>query len=72
MNKYKHFEQIFLKILNIHAPTKQKLLRVNYVPYITKALRKVIMKRFEPRSKHVKNKISENLKSYKKTKKLLQ
>ena len=62
INEYKHFEQIFLEILNIHAPIKKKLLRANHVPYMTKA----IMKRSELESKYVKNKTSENLKSYKK------
>ena len=44
INEYKHFEQIFLEILNIHAPIKKKLLRANHVPYMTKTLRKVIRK----------------------------
>ena len=66
INEYKHFEQIFLEILNVHAPIKKKLLRANHVPYMTKALRKAIMKRSELESKCVKNKTSENLKSYKK------
>ena len=66
INEYKHFEQIFLEILNIHAPIKKKLLRANHVPYMTKALRKAIMKRSELESKYVKNKTSANLKSYKK------
>ena len=47
INEYNHFEQIFLEILNIHAPIKKKLLRANHVPYMTKALRKAIMKRSE-------------------------
>ena len=59
INEYKHFEQIFLEILNIHAPIKKKLLRANHV-------RKAIMKRSELESKYVRNKISENSKSYKK------
>ena len=66
INKYKHFEQIFLEVLNAHAPIKRKLLRANHVPYMTKALRKAIMKRSELESKYVKNKTNENLKSYKK------
>ena len=66
INEYKHFERIFLEILNIHAPIKKKLLRANHVPYMTKALRKLIMKRSELESKYVKNKTNENLKSYKK------
>ena len=50
----------------MHAPIKRKLLRANHVPYLTKALRKAIMKRSELESKYVKNKTNENLKSYKK------
>ena len=42
------------------------MLRANHVPYMTKALRKAIMKRSELESKYVKNKTSENLRSYKK------
>ena len=42
------------------------MLRANHVPYMTKALRKAIMKRSEPENKHVKINTNENLKSYKK------
>ena len=71
INEYKHFEQIFLETLNVHAPIKKKLLRANHVPYMTKALRKAIMKRSELESKYVKNKTNENFKSLIKTKKFL-
>ena len=63
INEYKHFEQIFLEVLNTHAPIKRKLLRANHVPYMTKALRKAIMKRSKLESKYVKNKANENFKS---------
>ena len=66
INEYKHFKQIFLEILNIHTPIKKKLLRANHVPYMAKALRKAIMKRFELESKYVESKTSENLRSHKK------
>ena len=36
INEYKHFEQIFLEVLNTHAPIKRKILRANHVPYMTK------------------------------------
>ena len=36
INEYKHFEQIFLEVLNTHAPIKRKLVRANHVPYMTK------------------------------------
>ena len=65
INEYKQFEQIFLEILNIRAPIKKKLFRADHVPYMTKALRKGIMKRSELESNYVKNNTNENLKSYK-------
>ena len=67
INAYKQFEQIFLEILNIHAPIKKKLFRANHVPYMTKvALRKAIIKRSDLERKYVKNKTGENSKSYRK------
>ena len=69
MNEYKHFEQIFLQVLNTHVPIERKLFRANHAPYMTKALRKAIMKRSEFESKYVKYKANENLKSYKKQRK---
>ena len=66
INEYKHFTQIFLETLNIHAPIKKKLLRASNVPYMTKVLRKRVMKGSGFESKYVKNKTNENLKSYKK------
>ena len=38
-------DEQFLKVLNIHSPLKRKLLRANYAPYISKTLRKFIMRR---------------------------
>ena len=40
--------------MNTHAPIKKKLLRVNHVPYMTKALLKAIMKRSKLENKYVK------------------
>ena len=45
IKSYGLFENAFLETLNKHAPIKKKMLRANHAPYITKALRKVIMKR---------------------------
>ena len=42
---YTSFEKNFLGVLNKHALIKKKLLRANHAPYVTKALRKTIMKR---------------------------
>ena len=42
---YTSFEENFLGVLNKRAPLKKKVLRANHAPYVTKALRKAIMKR---------------------------
>ena len=42
---YSSFEENFLGVLNKHAPLKKKVLRANHAPYVTKALKKAIMKR---------------------------
>ena len=48
------FEDTFMKTLNRHAPMKKKFVRANEVRYLTKALRKGIMKRSELKSKYLK------------------
>ena len=40
INEYKHFQKIFLEVLNTDAPIKR-----NHVHYMTKSLRKAIMKK---------------------------
>ena len=65
---YYHFELTFLKVLEEHAPMKKKVLRANDKPYMTKALRKAIMRRSTLKSKFLKNKSDENLKAFKKQK----
>ena len=39
------FSSIFSEILNLHAPLKQKMIRGNHKPFISKSLRKEMMKR---------------------------
>ena len=55
INDYKSFETVFLSILEKHAPMKKKVIRANHVPYMTKNLRKAIMKRSQLASKYRKN-----------------
>ena len=43
-----------LKVLNKHVPIKTKVIRGNQAPYITKAYRKVVMKRSELKAKYLK------------------
>ena len=49
--EYQHFLNIFIKVLNKHAPMKQKYLRANQARFVTKNLRKAIMKRYRLRNK---------------------
>ena len=45
----------FLKVLEEHAPMKQKVLRANDKPYMAKGLGKAIMRRSTLKSKFLKN-----------------
>ena len=65
---FNSFEDTFMKTLNRYAPMKKTFVRANEVPYMTKALRKAIMKRSELESKYLKNKSYQNMKIYKKQK----
>ena len=66
VRNYESFENIFIKILDKHAPFKKTIVRANHAPYMTKALRKAIMKRSELESKYFKNRSEENKVKYKK------
>ena len=44
INSYAMFE-LFLKVLDKYAPVKKKVVRANHAKYISKPLRKAIMKR---------------------------
>ena len=48
---YQHFLNIFIEVLNKHAPMKQKYLRANQRRFMTKKLQKAIMKRSRLRNK---------------------
>ena len=65
---YFHFELTFLRVLEDHAPMKQKVLRANDNPYMTKVLRKAIMRRSALKNKYLKNKTEESHKAFKKQK----
>ena len=49
--KYQHFLNIFIEILNKHAPMKKKYLRAKQKRFMTKDLHKAIMKRSRLRNK---------------------
>ena len=66
------FDEQFLKVLNIHAPLKRKLLRANHAPNISKTLRKATKRRSCLEKIYFKKRTDQSLKTYRKQKKLLQ
>ena len=67
---YETFHNVYLKVLNKHAPIKTKVIRGNQASYITKAYRKAVMKRSELKTKYLKNPTLENFNKFKKQKNL--
>ena len=59
-NTYQSFESIFLNALNIYAPVKAKMLRSNNSAFMTKKLRKEIMKSSKLKNNFNKNRNYEN------------
>ena len=57
---YDSFDKHFLTVLEKHAPLKQKTLRANDAPYMTKTLRKAMMKRTELANKYHKTRNTED------------
>ena len=62
------FDQIFLNVLDKHSPMKRKLLRANHSFYISKPLRKAIMRRSDLEKVYYKSKSEKSFKAYKKQK----
>ena len=48
------FDEVFMKVLNRHAPLKKKILRANHSSYLSKTLRKAIMRRSYLENKYLK------------------
>ena len=65
---FKTFQNIFLEVLEKHAPLKRKTIRANEVPYMTKQLRKAFMTRSRLENKYYSNSTHENRLLYKKHK----
>ena len=55
ISEYSLFHNIFVNTLNRHAPLKQKIMRFNNSPFMTKALRKAIMRRSKLKNLYNKN-----------------
>ena len=63
---YEVFENIFLRILNKHAPLKTKIIRGNHAPYMNTMLRKAIMMCTQLQNHYYKSKNSEDFRTFKK------
>ena len=55
--------------LNHRAPVKKNLLRTNHAPYVTKTLRKAVVRRSNFQTKYFKTRTPKSLKKYRKQKK---
>ena len=60
------FEDVFLRVLNKHAPLKKKIIRGNHAPYMNTVLRKAIMRRTHLQNKYYKSKNIDDLNNFKK------
>ena len=63
--EYQHFLNIFIEILNKHAPMKQKYLRANQGIFMTKDLHKAIMQRSKLRNKFLRDRADISREEYK-------
>ena len=64
-SNFEEFFDTFLATLNEHAPLKKKKIRYNHQVFMSKTLRKAIMKRSKLRNTFNKKRSSENWRSYK-------
>ena len=62
------FNQTFLNVLNKHAPLKKKQLRANHASYVSKSMRKAIMRRSYLENIYFKKRTDESLRLYTKQK----
>ena len=62
----KESNEFFLKVLDKHVPKKQKHIRANNSNYITKTLRKEVMRRSQLRNKFLRERTNESKIAYNK------
>ena len=60
--------QIFSEVLDYHAPVKQKVIRCNQAPFMTKDLSKVIMMKAKTKNQYVQWPSKQNFLALKKAK----
>ena len=64
--QYDEFKDIFMKVLNYHAPTKQRVVRGNNQPFMNKTLSKAFMHRSKLKNQYNKYPTESNKTKYKK------
>ena len=64
--KYDEFKNIFMNVLNRHAPSKKKKIRESNAPFMNKTLSKSIMTRSKLKTKYNKSPTEENRRLYNK------
>ena len=62
---YDHFKEIFVSVVNKHAPLETKFIRGNHAPFMNKELSKAIMYRSKLRNIHNKKKTKETWEAFK-------
>ena len=67
---YDNFIKTFLTVLDKHAPIKKKYLRANHANFVTKQLRKAIMKRSKLRNDFLKDRNDTSQSAYRKQRNL--
>ena len=67
---YDNFIKTFLTVLDKHAPIKKKYLRANHANFVTKQLRKAIMKRSKLRNDFLKDRNDASQSAYRKQRNL--
>ena len=67
---YLYFQNIFVALLNKHAPVTKKIMRFNNNSFMLKAFRKVIMHRSKLKNIYNKYRTEDNWKNYKKQRNL--
>ena len=66
VTEYSNFQNIFIQVLNNHAPAKKKILLFNDNSFMTKTLRKAIMHRSRLKNIYVRKRNDKNQENYKK------
>ena len=66
VTEYSNFQNIFIQVLNNHAPAKKKIVRFNNSPFMTKTLRKAIMHRSRLKNIYIRKRNGKNCENYKK------